>query len=134
MVHGRYGVFTFDSVELTAYLDDVSMDRSAEASETTVFGQESKTFVKGLKDAKLSLQGKWDSTATTGPDENLTAWLTEDGPHAFIWGPEGDTTGDVKFTGNGLVVSYNTSAPVGDIVAFTAEVQVTGDVARGAYS
>lgn len=132
--HGKDSVFTFDTVALTSFITDVSLDRSAEMAETTTMAAEAKTYISGLTDATISVSGRWDSTTTTGPDENLNTWLGEEAASAFEFGPEGSANGKVKYSGNAYCTSYNTSAPVGDVVAFTAEFQITGAVTRGTYS
>lgn len=132
--HGKDAVFTFDSVNLSAYITDVSIDRSAEMAETTTMGAEAKTYISGLTDATISVTGRYDSTTSTGPDENFNTWLGEEAASSFEFGPEGSTNGKVKYSGSAFVTAYNVSAPVGDVVAFTAELQVTGAITRGTYS
>jgi len=53
---------------------------------------------------------------------------------AFVYGPEGSTAGQVKYTGTAFLTSYEVSGGVGDIVGYTAEFQVTGAITRGTYA
>ena len=132
-VHGKDSVFSFDSVNLSAFIDSVSIDRSAEMAETTTLGAEAKTYISGLTDATISVTGKYDSTTSTGPDVNFEAWLGEEAASAFEFGPEGSASTKIRYHGNAFCTAYNISAPVGDVVAFTAEFQVTGAITRGTY-
>lgn len=119
--------------DLSAYVDEVSFPWKVDPAETTTFGKNSKTYIVGLKDASLSVRGKFDSTATSGPDVVLSGLLgappAASGTH-FQYGPEGSTTGKPRYHGDCILTSYEVSAPVGDVVTFSAEFQVTGDVTR----
>lgn len=133
-VHGKDSVFTIDSDTLTTYLTDISLDRSVDEAETSTMGGESKTFLPGMDEATISIAGRYDSTASTGPDAVLAALVGNDTLVAFEYGPEGSANGAVKYSGNCFATSYNVSAPVADIVAFTATFRVSGAVTKGTYS
>jgi hypothetical protein len=85
-----------------------------------------------MSDATIEISGRWDDTASTGPDAVLKA-LKGTGANAFIYGPSGDTGGMVKITGNAILTNYSRSTPVGDVVAFSASFQVTGDVTETTF-
>jgi predicted secreted protein len=140
--HGKNAVLKLDNsagtlVDLSAYLDEISMPRSIETGETTTFGStgSAKTYVTGLSDATISLGGKFDSTADAHFSGILTALLagTIDSV-SFEYGKEGSTAGRVKYSGEALLTSYEVSSPVADIVTFSAELQVTGAITRGTWS
>jgi len=130
-VHGKDSHFELDGEDLTPFLTDVSLNKSAETAETSVMGIENKTYIEGLKDGTISMSGRYDSTASTGPDAVLSG---ASGEVAFEYGPEGTANGKVKYTGNCIVTSYQISSPVGDVVGFTADAQITGAVTKGTYS
>jgi hypothetical protein len=52
---------------------------------------------------------------------------------AFECGPEGNTGGDIKYSGNALISNYSWSASVSDRVTWTANFTVTGAVTRGTF-
>lgn len=133
-VHGKGAVFTIDSDELTTYLTDASLSNSVDVAETTTFGSEAKTYVSGQSDATISISGRYDSTASTGPDAVLNGLIGGETAVAFELGPEGSSTGKVKYTGNCFLTSYEVTAPVGDVVAFTASFQCSGAITKGTYS
>jgi hypothetical protein len=133
-VHGKGSVFTVDSKELTDYLDSVELNNSVDTAETTTLGDEAKTYLNAQSDATISISGKYDSTATTGPDAVLNGLVGNDTAVTFEYGPEGDTTGDVKYSGSCFLTGYKMTSPVGDVVAFTADFQCTGAITKGTYS
>jgi hypothetical protein len=133
-VHGKNSVFTIASEELTSFLDSVELSFSVDTAETTTLGVEAKTYLSGPSDGTISLSGKYDSTATTGPDATLQAIIGSETASAWEYGPEGDASGDVKYSGNGFLTGYKVTSPVGDVVAFTADIQITGAVTKGTYS
>jgi predicted secreted protein len=138
-VHGKNTAFKLDNaagsiVDLSAYLTDVSFPESVE---TTTFGAtgSSKTYLVGLNDRTVSLSGNWDATL----DAHIAAVIAAQAAgtvasSTFEYGPAGSTAGLVKYSGEALVTSFEVSNPVGDVVTFSCELQVTGAVTRGTWS
>jgi predicted secreted protein len=138
--HGKNAVFKLDNssgslVDLSAYLDEISMPRSVETGETTTFSNNAKTYITGLSDATISLGGKFDSTADAHFAGVLSALLagTIDSV-SFEYGKEGSASGRIKYSGEAILTSYEVSSPVADVVTFSAELQVTGAITRGTWS
>lgn len=134
--HGKNAVFKVDNAggtltDISAYLTDVSLPRSIETAETTTFGVTggSKTYVTGLNDSTLSVSGKFDSVV----DAHLVGILGQDATVSFEYGPAGSTSTFIKFTGECIMTKYDLSSPVGDVVTFSADFQITGAVTRGTY-
>lgn len=134
--HGKNAVFKVDNsggtlTDISAYLSEVSMPRSIETAETTTFGVTggAKTYVTGLNDSTLSVSGKFDSTV----DAHLVAVIGQDATLSFEYGPAGSTTGYIKFTGECILTKYDLSSPVGDVVTFSADFQISGPVTRATY-
>jgi len=134
--HGKSAVFKLDNsagtlVDLSGYLNEVGFPVSVETGETTVFGKTAKTYIVGLTDATLSLSGNWDSTL----DAHFAAVIAAQAAGtvatvSFEYGPEGSTASRIKYTGEGIVTSFEVSSPVGDVVTFSAEVQVSDSITR----
>jgi len=137
-VHGKGAAFKIDNASgtltaLTAYLDSITENFSVDMAETTTMGAEAKTYVSGQSDSSFSISGKWDSTALTGPDVILQALIGMETTSTFEIGPEGTAAGKVKYTGECFLTGYSVSVPVGDVVSFTADFQVSGAVTRGVW-
>ena len=138
-VHGKGAAFKIDNAggtlqTLTSYLDSIDFSNSVDTAETTTMGAEAKTFLSGQSDATFSISGKYDSTATTGPDDILNGLIGLETTSSFEIGPEGAATGKAKYSGECFLTSYVVSAPVGDVVTFTADFQVTGTITKGTFS
>lgn len=132
--HGKDAVFKVQDSggttrDLSAYLTGVTMPRSADTAETSTMGDSDKEYISGLKDATISLEGKYDPVAN-GPDDVLTGIL---GGASRTWEihPQGTAVGKPKFSGSAVCTSYEASIDLGDAVGFSAELQVTGAITRG---
>jgi hypothetical protein len=135
--HGKNASFKLDNnagtlTDISTYLDEVSLPRSIETAETTTFGVASgaKTYVTGLNDSTISIGGKWDSVV----DALLAGIVGRDDTVSFEYGPEGTAATRIKYTGEAILTSFEVGSPVGDIVTFSADLQISGPVTRGTFS
>jgi predicted secreted protein len=136
--HGKSTVFKLDSgaaalVDISAFLDDVQVPEKIAADETTTFGAAggAKTFLQGLKDATISLTGKFDATLDTQMNTliaNLTSGTIASA--MWSWDPAGVGTGTPHRAGNAIITAYDTHTPVGGVVTFKIDLQVSGVVAK----
>jgi hypothetical protein len=131
-VHGKSTDFELDdtggtSRSLANVLTSVDFPETIDTAETTAFGSTSKSYIVGLRDASISISGLWDSTV----DGYIIG--TEPATRSFIFGPAGTTSGYVKYSGECILTNYSISNPVGDVVTFSLDLQVTGNVTRGTY-
>ena len=130
--HGKSTDFARDdtggsSRNLSNTLTDVSFPQTIDTAETTAFGSSNKSYIVGLKDTTISVSGIWDATV----DGYISG--TEPASRSFIYGPAGSTGGNVKYTGEAIMTNYAVNNPVGDVVTFSMDLQVTGSVTRGTY-
>lgn len=138
-VHGKDSYFALeDSVATTlrnigVHCDSITLDRDIDMGETTTIGAESKTWLPGLDGAEISLGGKWDSLAVTGPDVVLAPNFATKVRVGFEYGPEGNAAAAVKYSGECYVSKYQISTPLEGIVKFSATLKVDGAVARGVF-
>lgn len=131
-VHGSKANFQINSKDLSAFCDNVDFPNTTDTAETSTFGSTAKSYIVGLTDSTMSIQGKWDPTVTTGPDAVLFP-LIGAAATTFIFGPQGSTTGNVKYTGSAICTSYKVTSPIGGVVVFTADFQVSGAVTRTTF-
>jgi hypothetical protein len=132
--HGKSAVFKLDDSgatlrDLSSYVNEASMPREIETAETTTFGSSAKTYITGLTDATISISGLYDSV----PDGYLAGVVGQAATLSFEYGPLGSTGGYVKYSGECILTSYEVSSPVGDVVTFSADLQVTGAITRGTW-
>lgn len=133
--HGKAAVFKVDDSggtlrDISNALNSVTFPREAEVLETTSFGSSDRTYIVGFKNGTISIEGSFDATY----DGYLAGILGQDATVSFEYGPEGSTSTYTKYTGEAILTSYETTAGVGDVVAFSAEFQISGAVTRGTYS
>ena len=131
-VHGKSTDFELDdtsgtSRSLANTLTSVDFPETIDTAETTAFGATSRSYIVGLRSATISVSGLWDATI----DGYIIG--TEPSSRSFIFGPAGSTGGNVKYTGECILTNYSISNPVGDVVTYTLDLQVTGNVTRGTY-
>jgi|TARA_R100001230_G_C5629197_1_gene137213 hypothetical protein len=132
-VHGKSVDFALDdtsgsSRNISDTLNSVDFPEVTETADTTAFGSSSRSFIVGLESATISISGLWDSTV-----DGYMKGGTEPASRSFIYGPAGSTGGNVKYTGEAIMTNYSISSPVGDVVTYSADLQVTGAVTRGTY-
>lgn len=133
-VHGKDSTFKLDNsggslTDISAYVNSVDFPQTVDLAETTTLGDDNKEYIVGLKDATISIAGAWDSTA----DDILGAVVGQASSLSYEYSPEGTASGKVKYTGEAFITSYSTSSPVGDVVGFSADLQVSGAVTRGTH-
>lgn len=144
-------------INLSPYLNDLSLPEAIEPQETTTFSQAGvKTYIVGLKGWTLSFSGMYDPTVSTqassasttgGLDAILTDMIafqdtynTINGVYTpnfipFIYGPAtpGGFTGQAAaplYYGQGIIAKYDIKTSVSGVVTFDSEIQVSGAVIR----
>jgi len=130
--HGKSTHFEIDdtggtSRDISNTLTSVDFPETIDTAETSAFGSTSKSYTVGLRDATISVSGIWDATV----DGYIIG--TEPASRTFIYGPAGNTSGNVKYTGEAILTSFSISNPVGDVVTYSADFQVTGNVTRTTF-
>lgn len=120
--HGKDSTLSVDGTAITAYTDQTSLNKMKDLFETTVFGNDDKTFIDGLREHDLSIGGKWDpalDAVMAGADDGSSV--------TFSFVPGGST---VTLSGNCFISNYNIDSPVGAGVTWTANFKPTGAVTR----
>lgn len=130
-VHGSKAVFKVGDSgsvlrDLSAYLTEAGLPRSADTAEVTTLGATSKAYIPGLKDGTIPIGGPIDVTV-----DGYLAGILGFTARNFEYYPQGLTTGLPKYTGTCILTSYEQTTDVGDAGTFTGEFQITGDVTRG---
>lgn len=125
-VHGKGTVLKVGSNDISAFTSNSQFERSADSHDVTGYGATSHAYHAGLLDAKFTMDGTYDSTATTGSRAifgtavGTTLAITRD--------PEGSGTGKPTESFSIVVTKYSESSPVNDMVKWSVEGQVSGDV------
>lgn len=120
--------------DIGVFCDSIDLDRDIDMADSTTIGSESKEFLPGLDGATITLGGKWDDTVTSGPDAVLAALFTAKVTADFEYGPGGNAAAKVKYSGVCYVKNYKVSTPLEGVVKFSATLQISGGVTRGAFA
>jgi predicted secreted protein len=138
-VHGKNAYFQLDNsagtlTTLSSIANEVTYSLSLETSETSVFGSSAKTYIMGQNDATISLKGLFDQTTATTIEGAIDALVSNSLTSLkFVFGPQGSTTGQKKFSGTCIVTAYEIGSPVGDVVSLSLELQRTGATTIGTF-
>lgn len=125
--HGKNTVITIDANDLSGFISGSDFNRAADANETTSYGEDDRTYIGGLKGSTLSMEGFYDDDAA-GPPAILIAALGTS--VAGVRQVEGVGSGLPNEAFSGILTAYDESAPVDNVVTFSAEVQVSGAVIK----
>lgn len=123
--HGKDTVVKLNGSDLSAFSNSTSFGDETEANETTTYGRSRKTYMAGLGDGKVTLQGVYDDGAS-GPRAIIKPLKAAGTAVAFIFQPEGTGSGKAQSNVDVIITAFNESAPVGDVIAWTCEMQMTG--------
>lgn len=140
-IHGKKTAFSLEDSAastlriLDTYLNSVAFSRQNDTHDDTVFTKEGHTFQTGLTNGTITLDGFWDKTASTGAATVLDSLVGLDTVTlGFEYGPEGRTAGQVKYSGECILASLDYTSPVADLVSFTCQLQISGDVTKSTWS
>lgn len=115
---------------ITDWLYEIGFPRSADEVEVTTFGpEEYKAFISGFKDATINLSGRWDAII----DGRMSGILGLDGGVGFVFGPEGNAVGKVRYSGSVVCTSFEMSPSVGDVQNWTSTLRIRTAPTRGAF-
>lgn len=121
--HGKDTEVFFNGYTLSSYLQSHSSTEEIDMAETSTFGTSAKTYVSGMRDATLSLEGLFDGAASA-VDEVLKAALQQNNK-LFVICPQGATISNACFGFSANVSTYEVSGDTGDVVSLSMEAQST---------
>lgn len=133
VLNANMASFQLTANEIGPYLDTITFTRNNDVVDVTTFGNTGHKYTATLTDGGISIAGVWDKTATVGSYTVLVALVGDLDGAAFIYGPEGSTSGKIKYSGTAILESYAESAPVADIVRVTASFKISGAVTVGTF-
>lgn len=128
--HGKNTALYYNGANLTSYFNEASVSQDIETAETTVFGQDAKTYITGLKDGTVSASGMFDGTEGA-VDSVLSSVIGATNADIVTLAPDGAVAGRRSYSLKARETSYEISSPVGDVVSVSLEVQADGGVGRG---
>lgn len=131
-VHGKNSRLLLHSVAFSGFLRAFERGTEVEMADSTTFGVEGHTFIPGLEQGTLSLDGLLDNTVTAGgQDETLDTALQAAAGSVITAAVNGFTLGNRVFMIDARETNYAVTSPVGDVVNFNASWQSEGQVDHG---
>jgi hypothetical protein len=125
-VHGKNTVITVATKDLSTYTDSSELNRTADGHDVTTYGNSAHRKAGGLLDGKFTMSGTYDNTAVNGPRAVLEPLLGT--VVAIVRKPDGTGAGKAQDTFNALMTSYVETSPVADMVKWSCEYEIDGDV------
>lgn len=128
-VHGKNTFTSVNGVNLSTYVKTTDFNDGIDTHDTTTYGptRTRKSYQAGLGDGKISQKGIHDSAALA-PRKVLKALMAAGTVCPFILRHEGTGTGKPQSSVSVIVTAYNESLPVDDMISFSVEYQMTGDL------
>jgi hypothetical protein len=131
-VHGKNTVITVATTDLSEYTDSSELGRKADSHDVTTYGNDAHRKAGGLLDGSFKMSGTYDNTAMTGPRAKLEPLLGT--ICAVVRQPEGAGSGKAQDSFDALLVDFTETSPVADMVKWSAEFEIDGDVDSAAQS
>ena len=111
--------------EVTGY----TINYSADTVEDTVIGDTARTYKPTLKSYTASIEAMYDQTDTTGQ-----LALDVGTEISFSIYPSGETSGDVYYSGSGIITGRTITGSTGEMITASFEVQGNGDLTEAAVA
>mgnify|MGYP006125993031 FL=1 len=125
--HGKEGVVT-SAGAVIGKVTGFTLDTTHDTVEDTTLSDATKTFLAGRGTFTGSVDMNYDETDT--PQTTLLTGTSL----AFIFLPEGNSSGDESFAGTGIVTSMSISVPLDGVTTRTVAFQGTGALTIGTVS
>jgi len=130
--HGKSTKISVDGDDLSAYSNTSEFERGADEHDVTTYGKDDHVWQGGLKTGKFTMGGVYDSTAVVTPKVILPPLLGT--VVEVIRQTEGIGTGKPTQTFDAHVAKYVETAPVADMISWTAELTVSDAVVTTAQA
>lgn len=126
-IHGKGVSLTVDGDDLSAYTNSCEVKLAADSHDVTCMGKTAHDYRSGLTDGTVTLKGVYDDSAT-GPQLTFQPALGA-GLVTCVYKPEGGTgAGKPIWTFSVTVTAYEESAPVAEMITWTAEMQMASAI------
>ena len=120
-VHGKSAKLFWGGFDLTSFGKEITSEGTADVADDTAFGDNSKSYIPGLKDGTLSAGGIYEAQAS-GSAQVLEGILgIADSEICYL--PEGDAISKLGYGLLSIPTKVAVSSPIDNIVAWNAEAQ-----------
>jgi len=129
--HGRHTYVSIAAQDISTSCNTSTLERNADTHDTSGYSQDTQTMEGGLLRPTFSCGGVYDTSATAAPAE-LSG--QEGQTLAIIYRIAGTGSGKPQAAFDGVLKKYTETAPVADMVSWSAEFDVSGDIDDTAQS
>lgn len=123
--HGKDTVIKLNDVDLSAFCNTSEITREADSHDVTTYGNNAHVFEGGLLNGTASFAGYYDDGAT-GPKATIEPLIGT--VVTLVRQPIGTGPGLPQTSVSVLVTQYVETNPVADKIAWSCELQLSGDV------
>lgn len=126
--HGKDTYVSVNGTDMSDFTNSTEIEREADTHDVTTYGNNNGAhrYQGGLTDGTGSLGGIYDNAASGSPRVVLEPLLGD--TVTIVYRPEGTGTGLPEKTCSAVLMNYNESAPVADMVTWAVELQIDGAV------
>lgn len=128
--HGKDTHVEIDGNDISTHTNNTAFNRAGDSHDVTTYKADpadtAHIFQGGLTQGTCTISGIYDTDVTTGPRVIIEPLVGTVVP--FIYQPEGTGTGLPQDSVDVLVTAYNETSPVADMITWTAELQLTGEI------
>lgn len=117
--HGKGTIITVTAVDLSAFTNTSEFERGSDEHDVTTYGKNDHVVQGGLLTGKFTMGGVYDNAAASNPKVTLPPLIGT--VVAVIRKPEGTGTGKPQQAFSALLVKYVETAPVADMITWSAE-------------
>lgn len=119
--HGSGADVVGNGYVLTSFLNSATFAGSRETAETTVFKKTSKTYIPGMKDTSMNIEGIFDG-AVDEVDQVLQAAFDSSASGLYSYFPKGqESILRPAFTLDAVNSNYEVTTDIGDVAQVSAE-------------
>jgi hypothetical protein len=130
-VHSKDTVVLLNSVDLSSMTDSSEIEEGFDTHDVTPYGVEDHNYRGGLGDHKAKMSGTYYS-GTTGPRAVIKP--LRGSTVTFIRRPEGTGAGLPQDSCSVIVEKYVETAPVADMIKWSCDMKISGEVDDTAQS
>ena len=123
--HGKNTVALLNQFDFTNYFNSATSSNEVELPETTTFGSSTRSYITGIKEGSVGLEGLFSGGALE-IDTFFNTAISSDSNIVSTIGPEGAVVGRRAVLLNANETSYEITGGIGDLVAISAELQASG--------
>lgn len=124
--HGKDTIVKVGASDISPWTNASELERGADDHDVTCYGASSHAYSGGLGNHTFKCSGVYDKTATTGTRDILKG--TEGTVLSITRQPEGTGSGKPQDLFSLVVTKYVESNPVADMVTWSLEGKISGDV------